>query len=185
MIMNFLGEFKYSLNFLKTKLINVFKKLNYLVILDVIILTFCAVLLLNLDVLNIIFNSFLLNLLVSNNVLLLVLFFLVSISNLLINKLYYKSNKFNNENWNVLYLQFLYVLYLRLNLKSNLIYLYYNILFIFKTIFVNNSYILSNLNFRTLYWYPIFKRHSIFGYYRIARQNWVELKSEEVNYLKY
>lgn len=185
MIMNFLGEFKYSLNFLKTKLINVFKKLNYLVILDVIILTFCAVLLLNLDVLNIIFNFFLLNLLVSNNVLLLVLFFLVSISNLLINKLYYKSNKFNNENWNVLYLQFLYVLYLRLNLKSNLIYLYYNILFIFKTIFVNNSYILSNLSFRTLYWYPIFKRHSIFGYYRIARQNWVELKSEEVNYLKY
>lgn len=183
--MNFLGEFKYSLNFLKTKLINVFKKLNYLVILDAIIFTFCTILLLNFDVLNIIFNSFLLNFLISNNIVVLSLFFLFSISNLLINRLYYTSNKFNSENWNVLYLQFLYVLYLRLNLKSNLIYLYYNILFILKNIFVSNSYILSNLNFRTLYWYPIFKRHSIFGYYRIARQNWVELKSEEVNYLKY
>lgn len=96
--MNFLGEFKYSLNFLKTRLINVFKKLNYLVILDAIILTFCTILLLNLDILNITFNSFLLNLLVSNNVLLLSLFFLLSVSNLLINKLYYKSNKFTNEN---------------------------------------------------------------------------------------
>lgn len=96
--MNFLGEFKYSLNFLKTRLISVFKKLNYLVILDAIILTFCTILLLNLDILNITFNSFLLNLLVSNNVLLLGLFFLLSVSNLLINKLYYKSNKFTNEN---------------------------------------------------------------------------------------
>lgn len=39
--------------------------------------------------------------------------------------------------------------------------------------------------FRKFFWYPIFKRHSIFGYYRLSRQNWVELKPEEIHYIKY
>lgn len=35
------------------------------------------------------------------------------------------------------------------------------------------------------FWYPIFKRHSYFGYFRSMRQKWVEVKSEEVTRFKY
>lgn len=183
--MNFVGEFKSNFNFLKAKILNALKKLNYLIILDSCILTFCSFLLLGFNIIDTFLNASILNLLLSNNFIFYVLLFSLSISNLILNKIYYKSNTFNTENWNSLYLQILYSIYLRLNIKSNIIYLYYSIGFLLKNLFLNNSFILKNLNFRTLYWYPIFKRHSIFGYYRIARQNWVELKSEEVNYLKY
>ncbi len=39
--------------------------------------------------------------------------------------------------------------------------------------------------FSTNYWYPLYKRHSYFGYFRAMRQRWGEVKSEEVNRLKY
>lgn len=39
--------------------------------------------------------------------------------------------------------------------------------------------------FSTHYWYPLFKRHSYFGYFRAMRQRWGEVKSEEMNRLKY
>ncbi len=82
---------------------------------------------------------------------------------------------------------FVYVAYSLNNIYANIVYL--------CQVLLNNKFLniflLSTIssvifpNFKSIYWYPIFKRHSIFGYYRIARQNWVELKSEEVNYLKY
>lgn len=96
--MNFLGEFKGNLNFFKTKLLNVFKKLNYLIIIDVLILIFCVLLLLNCNCLNTFFNFFVLNVLLTNNSLLFILLFILSINNLLINKIYYKSNNFNSKN---------------------------------------------------------------------------------------
>ena len=39
--------------------------------------------------------------------------------------------------------------------------------------------------FSTNYWYPLFKRHSYFGYFRSMRQKWVEVKSEEITRFKY
>ncbi len=46
------------------------------------------------------------------------------------------------------------------------------------------SSVISRL-FSINYWYPLYKRHSYFGYFRSMRQKWGELKTEEVNRLKY
>ncbi len=50
------------------------------------------------------------------------------------------------------------------------------------TIFVYN--IISGF-FSANYWYPLYKRHSYFGYFRSMRQKWGEVKTEEINRLKY
>jgi len=39
--------------------------------------------------------------------------------------------------------------------------------------------------FKSNYWYPLFKRHSYYGYFRSMRQRWGEIKTEEFNRLKY
>lgn len=96
--MNFLGEFKSNFNFLKAKFFNTLKKLNYLVILDICILLFCVLLLSGINILDIFLNIFILNVLFVNNFLLYALLFLLSVSNLILNRLYYKSNTFNREN---------------------------------------------------------------------------------------
>lgn len=96
--MNFLGEFKSNFNFLKVKFFNTLKKLNYLVILDICILLFCVLLLSGINILDIFLNISILNVLFANNFLLYVLLFLLSVSNLILNRLYYKSNTFNREN---------------------------------------------------------------------------------------
>lgn len=64
------------------------------------------------------------------------------------------------------YFIFLYRLY-----KNSIFYLF------FYNLFLNF--------FSTNLWYPIFKRHSYFGYFRSMRQKWGEIKTEEVNRLKY
>ena len=187
MFVNFLGGFKNNLLFFKTRFANVFKKLNYFVILDFLVLVLTFILIYNLtifslflDLLNPIFSY-----LISFDNGILLIYFIFSVRNLIINKIYYKTNILSLNNWNSLYLNMLYYAYSRYNLRSNIIYFYYNILFFIRIKFNFISHLWDITLFRTLYWYPIFKRHSIFGYYRIARQNWVELKSEEVNYLKY
>lgn len=125
----------------------------------------------------------------NNFYLTLIILFALSVKNLIANYFNFFQNSVNNQS-NLLFLNFLYLVYIK------------------DTLFINFNFFLSYLSFFFLYlaqtnyflaffmlkvrqilvpisWYTIFKRHSIFGYYRIARQNWVELKSEEVNFLKY
>jgi len=91
---------------------------------------------------------------------------------------------------NSLYLDVLYLSYLKNVLIIALTFLL-NYVRYFFSVLINSNYVLTFIWSKILYtltpisFYPIFKRHSIFGYYRIARQNWVELKTEEVNFLKY
>ena len=57
---------------------------------------------------------------------------------------------------------------------------------VFKNLFFFNFFIeIFNFIFNQSFWYPIFKRHSYFGYFRSMRQKWVEVKSEEVTRFKY
>lgn len=93
------------------------------------------------------------------------------------------------------YLLFLYRSYFLKNLSffSLIVYLFNNIRFYFlnfyyrfiKSFFFNFFVEIFNFIFNKYYWYPIFKRHSYFGLYRNLRQKWTEVKSEEVNRLKY
>lgn len=191
MINNFFNEFKANISFFKNKLLYVFKNLNYLVVFDLFCLFFIIEILFKLNILTFIMNfifvfiNFLLSI---NYTLVLCLFILISVRNLILNKINGKSS-FNNltSNSNKLYLNMLFIIYSRLNLKSNVLFIvsYLNILILSNTFSLNYFFNSIISYFKNLYWYPIFKRHSIFGYYRIARQNWVELKSEEVNYIKY
>ena len=191
MINNFFNEFKANISFFKNKLLYVFKNLNYLVVFDLFCLFFIIEILFKLNILTFIMNfifvfiNFLLSI---NYTLILCLFILISVRNLILNKINGKSS-FNNltSNSNKLYLNMLFIIYSRLNLKSNVLFIvsYLNTLILSNTFSLNYFFNSTISYFKNLYWYPIFKRHSIFGYYRIARQNWVELKSEEVNYIKY
>ena len=115
----------------------------------------------------------------------------------------FKNNKFLNKIVGLQYNNYVFSNNFN-NMFLNYLYYFFNIIAL-KTVF---NHILSwiilffSWNFKSLYfikflinifsvsvkkinWYPVFKRHSIFGYYRINRQRWVELKSEEVNYIKY
>ena len=121
--------------------------------------------------------------------------FLITNYNFFLNKFFYFFNieyKFFNGNkqYNSLYLFFLYNLFILNNLFLNINYLINKCLFLFFNFYKTNLFFNFIFKcffnaFKQINWYPIFKRHSIFGYYRISRQNWVELKTEEVNYIKY
>lgn len=124
------------------------------------------------------------------------LFFYFSISNknLLLNYfgyfvgLNYFSKFQNTSNWLFL---LVYWFYYNFGLVLvNFAYFLNKLLFVVK----KNLSSLVKINFFLIiirkityrhYWYPLFKRSSIFSYYRISRQRWTELKSEEINFLKY
>lgn len=105
-------------------------------------------------------------------------------------KLSNNSILISNNSYNKLYLQVLYYVYNKTTLIVNINYLYYWYL-TFINCNIKNSYflnytVISLLDIlKPINWYTVFKRHSYFGFYRITRQRWTELKSEEVNYLKY
>ena len=193
MFNNLFNKIKASLLQIKSKLASLFIFKN--LILYIIILFICC---------NIAFSSlfffleqsfcnFLFNYINYSNYfyLTLLIFFLISIKNFfyaLCLKLFNINYivVFNNNN---LYLNFLYLAYIKNIIIYSLYFLinYFNLFF--KLVINSNyflSYILNKINILfPVSFYPIFKRHSIFGYYRIARQNWVELRTEEVNFLKY
>jgi hypothetical protein len=106
------------------------------------------------------------------------------------NKFLVTNNSIGKKNFNNILLSFnYYVLGLEF-IKSILSYIYS--LYFFYVKYILKNLFLTNYLFNTITklvtkvsWYPIFKRHSVFGYYRINRQRWVELKSEEMNYIKY
>ncbi len=65
-----------------------------------------------------------------------------------------------------------------------------NSLFYFLRVYGDSLFITAIFNFiakffSVNYWYPLYKRHSYFGYFRSMRQRWGEVKTEEVNRLKY
>lgn len=110
------------------------------------------------------------------NKVLLVLFLLV------LNLVFLYFNNYTNQN----NISFLYSLYF----KYNFLALYAYVSYIYNWYLNILVFALKNLNISSyvklpIFWYPIFKRSSIFGFYRISRQRWSELKTEEVNYLKY
>ena len=100
-------------------------------------------------------------------------------------------NTVNNYDW----LLFMYRNYFLFNLSilTLISYLYdtakfyaYWLFFSVKNVFFFSFF--SEIFFRLFsqsYWYPIFKRHSYFGYFRSMRQKWVEVKSEEITRFKY
>lgn len=98
-------------------------------------------------------------------------------------------NKTNNS-YNSLYLSSIYYFYNAVSLKVALSYLLTwiaNFIYFSKSRSFYINFLFKSITglTKSVNWYPIFKRHSIFGYYRINRQRWVELKSEEINYIKY
>jgi hypothetical protein len=146
-------------------------------------------------------NNFFLIINVNYSLFLFIVFYLsLSLKSLLIKKVQnmsnFRKNKFlinsreNKKNFNNILLS---LNYYTLNLefiKSTLSYVcslyFFYIKYTFNNLFLTNYilFVASKLTTK-ISWYPIFKRHSIFGYYRINRQRWVELKSEEINYIKY
>lgn len=131
-----------------------------------------------------------------NNFLIFIVFYYVlsvkDILMLLIKQLFnFKSNTVKTVNNSNNLFVIVYYIYNNFNLfLNNLGYLVNYYLNLFSKKFVNFYFLnwilkLVNSNLKQNYWYTVFKRHSIFGYYRISRQRWVELKSEEVNFLKY
>ena len=125
----------------------------------------------------------------TNFYLVLILLFLCSIKNVIYSFINGNFNNFNSET-NSIYLNILFYSYIKDVLLITFNFYISYLLFFINKLTKSNVLLLFFINkvFRfinPISWYPIFKRHSIFGYYRIARQNWVELKTEEVNFLKY
>jgi hypothetical protein len=121
-----------------------------------------------------------------------IIFFLIVYTLLFI--LFYSLNIVKNVN-NYDWLLFLYRNYFIFNLSILTLVSYifdtfrffgFWLLSFFKSSFFFNFLreIFNNIFCQT-YWYPIFKRHSYFGYFRSMRQKWVEVKSEEINRFKY
>ena len=213
MFNNFLKKIKVSILFIKTNILSYIKliKFNYLLnIIFLYIIYDCF----NHTYLNIyayiysFLNSFFYFINFSYSFILFLMFYiLISTKSIIFFKIKsfmkFKNNKFLNKIVGLQYNNYVFSNNFN-NMFLNYLYYFFNIIAL-KTVF---NYILSwiilffSWNFKSLYfikflinifsvsvkkinWYPVFKRHSIFGYYRINRQRWVELKSEEVNYIKY
>lgn len=176
MVFKIFSKFKANLNFLS-------KLVNYSFILNSLISILLLDILFSTNFLLIMYTplNYVLDFITYWSIVFYLGFFLITIS------LIFRNN--NNLTFlnNSLLLQINYYLSnIKVSFFENLEYLFAQFFFTlnnnaFKFYFLNSIL----LNLRPIYWYPIFKRHSIFGYYRIARQNWVELKSEEVNFIKY
>lgn len=158
MFLSFLNEFKNNFIFFKNKFLFFLKDLNYLVILDVL----CVIVLLDIlfilglftFLLKFIFISF--NYLASLNFLVtIILLFIFSIKSIILNKLYGRSSFSSNKvsNLNLIYLNYLYIIYNRLNFKSNIGYLFNYLIYSFSFT-TNFSYFAITLiisNFKSLY----------------------------------
>lgn len=112
----------------------------------------------------------------------------------------YNSKTYNKSlmNFNIIY-EFLKINYILKILKN--ISIYYIISFnlnnlnmfisfltnCYKSYIFNNLliylYLLININFIT--WHPIYKTHSIYGFYRSTRFNVIDIKNENLKRLKY
>jgi hypothetical protein len=103
---------------------------------------------------------------------------------------YLMSSNASAFNYNSVYLYLLYITYNLNSMLININYLYFwlrtFITFNLKKLFLINFCIqyISHIT-KQISWYTVFKRHSFFGFYRVSRQRWTELKTEEINYLKY
>lgn len=214
MFNSFVKKLKTNILYIKSNLLFFIKlvKFNYLLnILYLIIIFDCLI---NINSYNFFICSFIdkffyfINPLYSL-IVFLTFYFLISIKDIIILKLKnlikLKNTKFNlsnsklitqnyyvdNNNFNNIFLFSLYYIYNITSIKVVISYIYnwylnffkYNFSNLFISRFILNKLLLENV--KPINWYPIFKRHSIFGYYRINRQRWVELKSEEINYIKY
>lgn len=154
MVANFFNEFKTNLSFFKNKIIFLFKNLNYLVIFDLFCLLFIIEILFKINIIIFVTNfvfitiNYLIGL---NYIIVLSLFLIVSIRNLIINKIYGKFT--NSVNSNKLYLNFLYIVYSRLTLKANFMFLvnYLNLLFLSNSFAFSSFNTLFLSNFKNLY----------------------------------
>ncbi len=96
-----------------------------------------------------------------------------------------------NGDWLVLLYRSFYLFNISfLSLVSYLFDLFYFYFLYFIRVYRNSFIYLFLFSFfgkffSVNYWYPLYKRHSYFGYFRSMRQRWGEVKTEEVNRLKY
>jgi hypothetical protein len=60
-----------------------------------------------------------------------------------------------------------------------------NFIYFYKNSFIDNLILELFYSRYSFVWSPLFKRHSYFGYNRSMRQKWIDIKSEEVNRIKY
>lgn len=194
MFENFFKKIKTNVSFLKSKLVFLSELKSFNAIFNIIFFFFLALIMIDNNLYYYVNQSFM-NIITeyvnyfNNFYLVIAVLFLISVKNLIINTFSSSQNNSNSQN-NSIFLSVIYLTYIKdillVNLSFLSAYFTYFILHTFQTSYLLNFCISK---FRTLFvpisWYTVFKRHSIFGYYRIARQNWVELKSEEVNFLKY
>lgn len=192
MFTNFWKKWKISLPQIKDKFLFLIKFVNLKTFLYLIFWYTILDFIINDSISNIFFCSFLINFFnfisFSNLSFFLVFYILISLNGIFLNFFKIKLNL--NNTYNNLLLVFFFYLYNVFSFKINFIYLInwflvfikFNKLNLIKIIFLIN-YAFDKIN--VISWYTLFKRHSIFGFYRISRQRWVELKSEELNFLKY
>lgn len=195
MFTNFIKLFKNNFNFIKVKIFVIIKLININLFFNFIFISlvlFCLIFNLEflIDILYVyeVIFKFLSFIFIQYSLITYILLFILIINKFL-RALWFKNNLelifFNNQS----YLNLLYNFKLINFSKVSITYYYYYLNCFFNSLFSNNIiFVTLNLLKNKLVqisWYPIFKRHSIFGFYRISRQRWVELKTEEVNYLKY
>jgi len=204
MFNNFVKKLKINLLYLKNKFLFFIKLINLKFVFNVIFWYICLDCLINEELNNFFLCSFLTNLLLFvnpfNSFIFLSIYFLISLKDkiILFIKFFinFRINKktkiiLDSNNYNNLFLVAMYYSYNKVSFKINFTYIFNWFITFIKFNFINNfffiKYIFNNiiLIFSPISWYTIFKRHSIFGFYRISRQRWVELKTEEVNFIKY
>ena len=190
MFNNFLNRLKINLLFLKNNLLFFFKSIKLTFLTNIIyffVLYNCLVQISdNIFLYNFIGNFFLFISVNYSLLLFLLFYYVVSVKSILLEK---SQNTFNSKkksflttssnnsikNFNNILLPFNYYISNLEFVKSILSYFYRLCLFyiahILKNLFLAN-YIVNTIKGLTtkVSWYPIFKRHSIFGYYRINRQ---------------
>jgi len=194
MFTNFWKKWKINLPQIKTKFLFLVKFVNLNTFLYLIFWYVILDFLLNDAMSNIFICSFLINIFSWINTLnlsvFLVFYFLISLNTIILNFFKIKININYVYNYNNFLLIFFFYIYNLISFRINLIYLLNWIVTFIKFNYLKLSKVSYFFNIllkkiSVVSWYTIFKRHSIFGFYRISRQRWVELKSEELNFLKY
>ena len=93
-----------------------------------------------------------------------------------------------SDSFNRLYLVFFYkVSFIKNFLLFSVFDYFFNFFFFFIKFFFNKFLFLKEFFFifSNNVWYPVFKRHSYFGLFRVSRDKWIDLKTENLNFYKH
>jgi hypothetical protein len=191
MFNNFIKKIKLNLLTIKNKFLFFIKLINFNLFFNFFYFYIICSCFISIESYNTFFFQFLYNIIffinpVLNIFIFLFFYFFISLTpvflNVFKNLTNFKSSKIfslNSNNVvystsNSVYLQFLYYLYNKSSFIININYLYYWYLSFINYYYFNNFLIRFFVNFiytsKPIYWYTVFKRHSIFGFYRSNRQ---------------